>query len=131
LKKALASNVGNPHKIWQVHSLEKVLHLYLSSPTKALLTMPPSMQVSVDYDNSVDASSLLEQAAMELSRITENELVPFPPNCHQLLRSIPGNQVCADCHSVEPDWASVCYGAVICMQCSGKHRSLGVQVRLV
>jgi hypothetical protein len=59
----------------------------------------------------------------------EDALVPFPPHCFQLMRSLTGNDRCVDCGAHHPDWASVSYGALICMQCSGRHRSLGVQVR--
>ena len=73
--------------------------------------------------------SLLERAAMELKSIKRDELVPFPSCCHKLMRSIPGNDRCVDCGSHHPDWASLSYGALICMNCSARHRSLGVQVR--
>jgi Putative GTPase activating protein for Arf len=57
--------------------------------------------------------------------------VRFPTACLQLLRSIPGNQYCVDCGAMNPDWASITYGTLLCLQCSGKHRSYGVQVSFV
>jgi len=41
------------------------------------------------------------------------------------------NPVCADCQRPEPDWASVSFGTVMCIECSGIHRSLGVHVSKV
>ncbi|ORY04907.1 ArfGap-domain-containing protein [Basidiobolus meristosporus CBS 931.73] len=42
------------------------------------------------------------------------------------IRQIPGNQKCADCRAPDPQWASINLGAVLCIECSGIHRSLGV-----
>ena len=36
---------------------------------------------------------------------------------------------CADCGAPSPQWASINLGLMVCLQCSGVHRSLGVQVR--
>ena len=48
-----------------------------------------------------------------------------------ILPSIPGNGACADCGSPEPDWASLNLGVMLCIQCSGVHRQLGVHVSQV
>lgn len=44
------------------------------------------------------------------------------------IKSISGNSVCADCRAASPDWASVSFGILVCIQCSGIHRSLGVHL---
>jgi Putative GTPase activating protein for Arf len=55
----------------------------------------------------------------------------FPPACLSLLRKMDGNHRCIDCGEHDPQWAAVSYGALLCLQCSGHHRSLGVHVSLV
>lgn len=56
----------------------------------------------------------------------------FPPACLRLISSLPGNLTCIDCHSrTDISWASVSFGCLMCLQCSGKHRSLGVQTSFV
>lgn len=45
--------------------------------------------------------------------------------------SSTGNSRCADCSGVEADWASLGYGVLICLECAGHHRSLGVHLTMV
>ncbi|KAM0890366.1 hypothetical protein ACQ4PT_027156 [Festuca glaucescens] len=48
-----------------------------------------------------------------------------------LLRRVDGNTICADCGASEPDWASLNLGALLCIECSGVHRNLGVHISKV
>nr|CAB3220006.1 Arf-GAP with dual PH domain-containing protein 1 [Phallusia mammillata] len=43
----------------------------------------------------------------------------------------PGNNICADCSSDNPEWASSNIGVFICVNCSGIHRMLGTHVSRV
>ncbi|KAK4486212.1 hypothetical protein RD792_008882 [Penstemon davidsonii] len=44
------------------------------------------------------------------------------------LKKLPGNDKCADCGAPEPDWASLNLCILICIECSGIHRNLGVHI---
>ncbi|KAK1270431.1 ADP-ribosylation factor GTPase-activating protein AGD3 [Acorus gramineus] len=49
----------------------------------------------------------------------------------EVLRRVIGNDVCADCGAPEPDWASLNLGVLVCIECSGVHRNLGVHISKV
>ncbi|KAA3482816.1 ADP-ribosylation factor GTPase-activating protein AGD3-like [Gossypium australe] len=48
-----------------------------------------------------------------------------------VLRRVCGNDKCADCGAPEPDWASLNLGVLLCIECSGVHRNLGVHISKV
>jgi len=47
------------------------------------------------------------------------------------LRSLSGNNRCADCHRQDSSWSSVSHGVFICVICSDVHRSVGTHITKV
>ena len=99
--------------------------------------------MSESENDSSENQELLQRASLELEalRVIDDVTIPhpshspirymadrFPMACLEILKSLPGNNSCVDCGKAHPDWASVTYGTLICLQCSGRHRSMGVQV---
>lgn len=117
-----------------LHLISQPASLQLSTKNATrshnFLKMPPRDN-TYHYQH---ADSLQERAAVELESMrssagTSSALHPMPPACARLLRTLPGNDECVDCGARHPEWATVSYGALICLECSGRHRRLGVQVR--
>lgn len=95
--------------------------------------MPPEPNTAImDGPSETMESQLpvLEMASTELEtvKLTNGKCPTFPSAALVLLKSLKGNSRCIDCGEHNPQWAAVSYGALLCLQCSGRHRSLGVQV---
>ena len=55
----------------------------------------------------------------------------MPPAVQSRIRAMDRNGECVDCGARNPQWASVSYGTLFCLECSGRHRSLGVHISFV
>ncbi|KAI9502019.1 hypothetical protein BX070DRAFT_175925, partial [Coemansia spiralis] len=47
------------------------------------------------------------------------------------LQQYSANKVCADCGATAPDWCSLNLACLLCIECSGIHRSLGTHISKV
>lgn len=92
-------------------------------------------------DENLSSESLLCLASAEINELRAIPLKltsdltsyrqRFPPICRSILNDLPGNNRCLDCNCVGPQWATVTYGALLCIECSGRHRRLGVRTSYV
>ncbi|XP_049875052.1 arfGAP with SH3 domain, ANK repeat and PH domain-containing protein isoform X2 [Pectinophora gossypiella] len=63
------------------------------------------------------------------SNDTGHSLLDLQRSIIRAVRAMPGNQVCADCGSTnDPTWLSTNFGIIVCIECSGSHRELGVHI---
>ncbi|KAI5893992.1 ArfGap-domain-containing protein [Schizophyllum commune H4-8] len=42
-----------------------------------------------------------------------------------------GNKACVDCGNPNPQWASISFAVLLCLQCAGTHRGFGVHISFV
>lgn len=48
-----------------------------------------------------------------------------------LLFFFPESSVCMDCGQPETSWGGATYGILLCVQCAGRHRSLGTHITVI
>lgn len=84
----------------------------------------------MSYGN-VAAESNRSTSSVDSLSIEDNKSSEGHDDIFNLLRNIPGNDSCAECRSPDPDWASLNLGILICIECSGAHRNLGVHISKV
>ncbi|KAF7839406.1 ADP-ribosylation factor GTPase-activating protein AGD3 [Senna tora] len=75
------------------------------------------------------ASAYLERPSRSLQQQQRSCIKSEKPI--DVLRRVSGNDICADCGAPEPDWASLNLGVLVCIECSGVHRNLGVHISKV
>lgn len=111
---------------------------HLAQPTNS--GFHHSASRSSSFGNLDDAVN--EELAMEKNSTSRN--FGFPGRSSQnhrfnskqertidVLRKVHGNNVCAECGAPDPDWASLNLGVLLCIECSGVHRNLGVHISKV
>lgn len=116
-----------------VHVMES-----MQQPHSELTTSNDTKTPSIQDDDSSGTASIIDRVSAEIELLrtssgtnAERCFHSFPPACLEMLTSIKGNHRCVDCGEQNPQWAACRYGALLCLQCSGHHRSLGVQVSSV
>jgi Arf-GAP/coiled-coil/ANK repeat/PH domain-containing protein len=82
----------------------------------------------ITYDEDDDDNVIVDRRSSYHGDSPNGGGGPRNPLVPKILKA---NAVCADCGNVDPDWASLNLGVVVCIECSGVHRSLGVHVSKV
>ncbi|KAL3113706.1 hypothetical protein niasHT_016796 [Heterodera trifolii] len=95
------------------------------SSSSAVLVRP----LATPSVSSVDSASSSSLATQRHRKPTANDELNAKQQMKQFLKqllAIPGNDRCADCGCPDAKWTSLNIGAIICIECCGVHRSLGV-----
>lgn len=95
-------------------------------------------QAESDGDREEWMSVLLNSKEVSLNRAFEDNgktdgrtdgLVEFQQTLVNYIRNIPSNQTCCDCGGTnDVTWLSTNYGVIVCIECSGIHREMGVHI---
>ncbi|KAL8534833.1 hypothetical protein ACS0TY_010748 [Phlomoides rotata] len=82
-----------------------------------------------NYNNHSGTSSI--QPLDNTGSTPDDMRVNRADSVFKILREVPGNDQCAECSASDPDWASLNLGILMCIECSGIHRNLGVHISKV
>ena len=63
--------------------------------------------------------------------MNENVSYEERDNAIRKILEIPSNKICFDCGAKDPRWSSPYLGIIICLECSGRHRSYGTHISFV
>lgn len=89
-------------------------------------------QVGENMDETNDSTvASFNQELDNNENMPDNVRVNRADSVSRILREIPGNDQCAECSASDPDWASLNLGILVCIECSGIHRNLGVHISKV
>ncbi|XP_013920589.1 PREDICTED: arf-GAP with Rho-GAP domain, ANK repeat and PH domain-containing protein 3-like [Thamnophis sirtalis] len=74
-----------------------------------------------------------DQEKQEWMEVLQNSIAEtlYDYEVAEKIWSNKANRFCADCHALNPDWASINLCVVICKHCAGLHRSLGSRISKV
>ena len=114
------------------HCLEHQL-THGNVPADSLLLKPgtPKVQRS-SKDGFVPGANNDDDIDTKKAESPSMSSIQSPPPKNPILREIiEQNITCADCGMKRPEWVSINLGLVVCIECSGVHRSLGVHLSKV
>ncbi|XP_057456605.1 ADP-ribosylation factor GTPase-activating protein AGD4-like isoform X2 [Lotus japonicus] len=95
------------------------------------LQQPQFDRFHLENKNSAAGASLTNQSEDNHKYLMDGKSSKEVGSVSMILRGIPGNDKCAECSAPQPDWASLNLGILLCIECSGVHRNLGVHISKV
>uniref|UniRef100_A0A8D3BXH1 Arf-GAP with coiled-coil, ANK repeat and PH domain-containing protein n=1 Tax=Scophthalmus maximus TaxID=52904 RepID=A0A8D3BXH1_SCOMX len=105
------------------------------SPTKSCMLQAESEKLRLSWIQAVQASiASAYRESPDTYYIEVRPVLTSEPRDRsargetilQRIQCLPGNEQCCDCGQADPRWASINLGILLCIECSGIHRSLGV-----
>lgn len=84
-----------------------------------------------DWVQAIEQQILNSLQGNEISK-SRSRLTAADANSLVAIRNkVPGNTHCVDCDALNPSWASINLGVLMCIECSGIHRNLGSHITRV
>nr|GMD30941.1 ADP-ribosylation factor GTPase-activating protein AGD4-like isoform X1 [Ipomoea batatas] len=110
-----------------MNKITGVIASLLNSHLNQLDSIQSDVKIGIDSYGACINDKSLENIESSLPSMRVGQV----DSVSSILREIPGNDKCAECGVSEPNWASLNLGILICIECSGIHRNLGVHISKV
>ncbi|GLU16929.1 hypothetical protein SLE2022_333330 [Rubroshorea leprosula] len=112
--------------------VNKITGVITSLLSSHLLQQPHFRRKCLENDDSAySASSDVRSLDGHNNSLENDTVVSAAEPVSVVLQQIAGNDTCAECGAPGPDWASLNLGILLCIECSGVHRNLGVHISKV
>uniref|UniRef100_A0A8C7ISL2 Arf-GAP with coiled-coil, ANK repeat and PH domain-containing protein n=1 Tax=Oncorhynchus kisutch TaxID=8019 RepID=A0A8C7ISL2_ONCKI len=117
IERRFCFEVVSPNKSCMLQAESEKLRLAWIQAVQA--SIASAYRESPDY-HYIEVSCSIDSASEPRERSVRGETILHRIQC------LPGNEYCCDCGQADPHWASINLGILLCIECSGIHRSLGV-----
>ncbi|XP_078095043.1 arf-GAP with coiled-coil, ANK repeat and PH domain-containing protein 3-like [Mustelus asterias] len=126
IERRFCFEVVSPNKSCMLQADSEKLRLAWIQAVQASIATAYRESPDNNYINRLDrtaspSTSSIDSASDSRDRNVKGESIL------QRVQGIAGNDQCCDCGQADPRWASINLGITLCIECSGIHRSLGVQ----
>eukprot|EP01018_Ginkgo_biloba_P011312 Gb_13251 [translate_table: standard] len=134
---AVIASLLNSQLPEQIGYSQRLPHSSVGSGHQGSVSESSSLSSSSDFDHSLPEESASLRSSVPSRhdyyvRGIQGYMTPEQQERPlETLRKVPGNSLCADCDCHDPDWASLNLGVLLCIECSGVHRNLGVHISKV
>lgn len=118
------------NEVDRIDWMNKITGVIASILNSHLRQLDPG-RIDMENNNASGAVSFDVRSIHNHQNLRDDKKVNELPCVSLALREIPGNDICVECGAPEPDWASLNLGILMCIECSGVHRNLGVHISKV
>ncbi|PVV01238.1 hypothetical protein BB560_004353 [Smittium megazygosporum] len=108
-----------------------IYHFGQSNPSSATLELNQILEVQKKSTPTTKPAPIIQLDSTFLKKLTKSVEFSHPNHVIESILKLDGNRSCADCGASNPTWAILNFGVLVCINCSGIHRSFGVQISKV
>lgn len=88
-----------------------------------------ALKKEFECNNDMDSRTVSDVGTSIEGRFSNQSLLELRQSILKQVVKLPGNDKCVDCNSTkDATWLSTNYGVIVCIECSGIHRDLGVHI---